>query len=318
MEKQNRVIVFDQYGAADGLRIESQDARPPGSNEVLVRVKAAAVNPIDWKVRAGEMKFIPGQKFPHMLGSDFAGIVEAVGAGVTSWSKGAEVLGWTNSFHGGAYADYVTVPVSAVVAKPPSLSFAEASVIPTGGTAALQGLRDVGRIQKGMRVLVYGCTGGVGLFAVPLAKSFGAYVVGYAGASSMDLAQTLGADEVYDYKAHDVLATTEPFDIILELSGHLQFESASKVLCPHGVYVDPVPNPSAIIGSLFYNLFHGQHHGILMSKLNANDIEMVAKYCAEGTIKVHVGKEFPLEQAKQAHEAGESGKIVGKIVLLTD
>lgn len=313
-----RVVVFDQYGEAGVLRIEEREARTPGDNEVLVRVKAAAVNPVDWKVRAGEMKFMPGQKFPHMVGSDFAGTAAEVGSGVTQWKVGDAVLGWTNSFSGGAYADYVTVSAAVLVAKPETLSFSEASALPTGSTAALQGLRDVGRARQGMRILIYGCTGGVGMFAVPLAKSMETYVVGYAGPAALDFANTLGADEVYNYKAHDVLSTKEPFDIIFDLSGHLSFENACKILTPHGVYVDPVPNPSVILGSLFFNLFHGQHHGVLMSKLNAHDLQHVLDQIKERGIQIPIGREFPLGDVVSAHQAGEAGTILGKLVLLMD
>lgn len=316
--RKGRVVVFDQHGDAGVLRVEEREVLSPSDHEVLVRIKAAAVNPIDWKVRAGEMKFIPGQKFPHMLGSDFAGTVQEVGAHVEAWKTGDEVFGWTSSFTGGAYADYVTVSPVALVAKPPELSWSQAAALPTGSAAALQGLRDVGRARKGMRVLVYGCTGGVGMFAVPLAKSMDTYVVGYAGTAAMDFANTLGADEVFDYKAHDVLSTEVPFDIVFDLSGHLSFDSACKIMTPHGVFVDPVPNPSVILGSLFFNLFHGQHHGVLMSKLNTHDLEHVLLQIREHNIQIPIGREFSLDEVAAAHQAGESGSVLGKLVLLTD
>lgn len=309
--------IFETYGDASVLKIIEKDEPNLGANEVLVSVRAASVNPIDWKVRSGQMKFIPGQKFPHGVGSDFAGVVASVGSEVSKWKVGDEVIGWTNSFVGGACATHVAVSERQLVAKPSKISFQEASAVPTGGVAALQGLRDVGKLESGQKVLINGATGGVGSFAVPLAKSMGGIVTAFAGKSGWDMASKLGADHLYDYTEVNALTLETQFDVIFELSGKLTFDDAkASILCSHGIFVDPIPNPQAIVGSLFYNLFHGQHHGILMSKLNAKDVSFVAEKAAAGEIGITVGAEFPLDEISKAHELGESGKVVGKIVIV--
>ena len=298
------------------LKIVELPIREPKDHEVLVRIRAASVNPLDWKIRNGEMKFIPGQHFPHLVGSDFAGEVVSVGSGIQEFLAGDEIFGWTSAFKGGAYAEYITVDIQSLVAKPKSLSFAQAAAIPTAGTAALQGLRDVGRLQRGQRVLLNGCTGGVGMYAVPLAKSFGAHVTGVCGTKAVEIAQQMGADVVLDYNAVDVRTSQETFDVIFDLAGRLSFDSVKHLLTPHGIFVDPAPTPAVMAGSVLHNFWHAQKHGILMSKLNCADAKLLADAVEQLPIAILIGAEFPLDQAATAHATGEKGGGIGKLVIL--
>ena len=312
---QYRAIAFEHYGTAEELKIVKLPIREPKEHEVLVRIRAAGVNPLDWKIRNGEMKFIPGQHFPHLIGSDFAGEVASVGTGIQGLHAGDEVFGWTSAFKGGAYAEHITVDVQSLVAKPKSLSFAQAAAIPTAGTAGLQGLRDVGRLQRGQRVLLNGCTGGVGMFAVPLAKSFGAHVTGVCGTKGVDFAHQMGADTVLDYNNVDVRTLQETFDVIFDLAGRLSFDSVKHLLTPHGIFVDPAPTPAVMAGSVLNNFWHAQKHGILMSKLNCADAKLLADQVERLPITIRIAAEYPLDQAAAAHAAGEKGGGIGKLAV---
>lgn len=310
-----RAIAFDRYGAADELKVIDLPLGEPKEREVLVRIRAVGVNPLDWKIRKGEMSFIPGQNFPHLVGSDFAGEVAAVGSAVKEVAPGDEAFGWTSAFKGGAYAEYITVDAQSLSPKPKSLSFAQASAIPTAGTAALQGLRDVGRLQRGQRVLLNGCTGGVGTFAVPLAKSFGAHVTGTCGTKAVETAREMGVDSVLDYSAVDIYTLQETFDVIFDLSGRLSFDKVRHLLTPHGIFVDPAPTPAVMVGSVLHNFWHAQKHGILMSKMNCADAKLLADAVEQLPIPIRIGAEYSLEQAAAAHAAGEKGGA-GKLVIL--
>lgn len=311
-------IVFHEYGGPEKLVIEEAPDPSPREGEVLVQLKAASVNPLDWKLREGAFSFIPMQKFPHAIGGDFSGVVESVGVGVSGFRAGQAVIGWMNPMAGGAYAEKVVVRETSLVEKPEGIGFQEAACIPVVGIAALQGLCDVGRLARGQKVLVYGCSGGVGLFAVPIAKAMGAYVVGVCGPSGMDVAQTLGADQILDFHGLDLDALGISFDVIFDLSGKLPFDEAKKALCPHGIYVDPSPTPAVMAGSVINNLFHAQQHGILMSKPNVRDLQTLVDHVLRGDVRVVVAAEFPLEEAAEGHRLGQAGGVVGKIVLNVD
>lgn len=258
-----KAVVFGRYGDADVLSLGERPSSNPRKGEVRVRVTASALNPIDWKVRSGEMAMMSGWRFPHALGSDFAGVVVEVGPSVRSFAVGEEVFGGLNAMKGGAYAEELTAPASAIAKKPSGMSFRDAATLPVAGVAALQGLRDLGRVGQGTRVLVHGCTGGVGIFALQIARRMGAHVTGTCSAANMDLARELGADDVVDYRSMN-LDEKAPFDVIFELSGKAPFARARRWLTPRGIFVNPTPTPAVLLGSAIGNLFRGQKHRCLL------------------------------------------------------
>lgn len=243
-------IQYHNYGGPEVMRFEDFQPARPGSGEVLIRVRAAAANPYDWKVRNGEMKMMSGRKFPRGLGYDFAGVVEAVGPGVTRVGVGDEVLGVAPIKMSGAFAEMVLAVEKAIVKKPAEISFEEAAAIPTIGGAALQGLVTKGKLRAGQSVFIHGCLGGVGRAAVQIARTRGASIVaGSCRASAMQDAHDLAVDPVVEF---DSVATTlgGKFDIVYDTVGTLAPATARKLLAPGGdassISSLPVPSSSRV------------------------------------------------------------------------
>ena len=285
-------IQYHQYGGPDVMRLEDFEPACPGVGEVLVRVRAAAANPYDWKVRNGEMKIMTGRKFPRGVGYDFAGVVEAVGQGVTGLSVGDEVLGAAQIKASGAFAEMVVAGERGVAKKPAQLSFAEAAAIPTVGVAALQALVNKGKLQAGQAVFVHGCLGGVGRAAVQIASTRGAAVVaGSCRASAMQDARDLGIAPVVEF---DSIPTTlkGKFDIVFDTVGTLPPKTARMLLKSGGRIVDIVPSAPKFVKSVLpgpYNVVIAQH--------NAKDLDELARACAQGTLRLPIAQTVPLRDA---------------------
>jgi NADPH:quinone reductase-like Zn-dependent oxidoreductase len=236
-----KAIVQDRYGGPDVLEFSDIDQPIPNDNEVLVQVQAAGLHRGDWHVMTGLPYLIRlvvpdlGLRKPKIpvRGMDLAGRVEAVGPNVTRFQPGDEVFGWAD----GAFAEYAAAPEDQLAPKPANLSFEQAAAVPTSGFAALQGLRDSGEVQPGQQVLIIGAAGAVGLFAVQLAKTFGAQVTGVASTTQLELVRSVGADEVIDYTRSDVTDGTRRWDLILDTAGHRSLSQLRRALTPKGTLV---------------------------------------------------------------------------------
>jgi NADPH:quinone reductase-like Zn-dependent oxidoreductase len=304
-----RIVTQETLGGPEVLRVTEAPRPEPGPTEVLVRVHAAAVNPVDWKVRAGG-GFL-GEP-PFTVGWDVAGVVEEAGFGATGVQEGDEVLGmpWFPR-PGNAYAEYVTAPSRHFVRKPAGLSFAEAAALPLAGLTAWQGLVDVANVHQGRRVFVDAAAGGVGHLAVQIAKARGAHVIGTAGAAKHGFLRALGVDEPIDY--HDEKATTSDVDVYFGLVGEdsdLRWLPAIKeggllIGVPSGVG-DRVEKAAAARKVRTERILVEPDRGGLTGL-----VELVEA----GQLKVRVEQTFPLEDAAKAHELGESGRVSGKLVL---
>ncbi|MGO9928828.1 MAG: NADP-dependent oxidoreductase [Mycobacterium sp.] len=306
-------IQYHQYGGPEVMRFEDFEPARPGAGEVLVRVRAAAANPYDWKVRNGEMKMMTGRKFPRGLGYDFAGVVEAVGQGVTRLSVGDEVLGAAQIKASGAFAEMVVADQKGVAKKPGELSFEEAAAIPTIGVAALQALVDKGKLQAGQAVFVHGCLGGVGRAAVQIASARGAAVVGGScRASAMQDARDLGIAPVVEF---DSIPTTlkGQFDIVFDTVGTLPPTTARMLLKSGGRIVDIVPSAGKFVRSVLpgpYNVVIAQH--------NAKDLDELARACAQGTLRLPIAQTVPLSDAIAAlTELERNNKPRGGKLIIT-
>ncbi|SDK39741.1 NADPH:quinone reductase [Nonomuraea maritima] len=238
-----KAYVLRSYGSPDALQLTDVPVPVPGPGEVLVRVRATSVQPWDWHFMRGEpyvarlMPGGPGLRRPRItiLGADVAGQVEAVGPGATEFQPGDEVFGMLPE--GGAFAEYVCVPQRDLAPKPGTLSFEEAAAVPLAACTALLAVRDAGRVRPGHRVLVNGASGGVGTFAVQLAKAYGAHVTGVCGGRNADLVRSLGADEVVDRTKEDLPRDGGPYDVLLYVAGNRSFAECRRVLTPRGVCV---------------------------------------------------------------------------------
>ena len=319
-----RALVRTEYGPPDVLRF-TEAARPaPKDGEVLIRIRAASVNPLDWHFLRGKPFFvrlmIGGLRKPRdtRLGVDVAGQVEAVGGNVTQFKVGDEVFGACR----GAFAEYACAPEDKLASKPANLSFEEAAAVPVAATTALQALRDKGRIQKGQRVLVDGASGGVGTFAVQIAKSFGAEVTAVCSTGNVGQARSLGADQVIDYKREDFTRNGRRYDLIMGANAYHSIFDYRRALNRNGIYVGSGGGgqsfPGMLMGLLLQSLLsrigRKKMCGFL-AKLNRQDLMFLQDLLAAGTIVPVIDRRFPFSSAAEALRYVEKGHAKAKVVI---
>lgn len=309
-----RAIIQESYGGPEVLH-ETRVPRPePGPGEILVAVRAAGVNPTDWKHRA-QAGFV--DRLPLVLGWDVSGVVEAVGYGVTLFAPGEEVFGMLPYPHGsGSHAEYVVGPARAFTRKPTVIDHVQAGALPLVSLTAYQALIDTAGIGPGQRVLIHAASGGVGHVAVQIAKAHGAYVIGTASAPKHDLLRELGADEVVDYRTTDVAEAVDGVDMVLDpLGGETRARSVG-LLRPGGTLV------SLLSGGSAEEAAHAAERGVrtatMLVEADHAGMNAVADLVAAGALRPRVEATFPLAEAASAHRLGETGRTTGKIVLEVD
>jgi NADPH:quinone reductase-like Zn-dependent oxidoreductase len=325
-----KAIVYCDYGLAN-LKLENIEKPTPNDDQLLVRVRAASVNPYDWHFVEGTPKIMRGMgvglRKPKdtRLGVDFAGTVEAVGKNVTNFKPGDEVFGG----RGGAFGEYVTPRADRAIAlKPANVSFEEAAAVNIAGITALQGLRDKGKVEAGQKVLINGASGGVGTFAVQIAKSFGAEVTGVCSTRNVDLVKSLGADHVIDYTKEDFTKGAERYDVMLDNVGNRTLSECKGVLTPKGKYVlvgGGGANEQGFLGGLgkalwapLYSKFGHQQMGMMMADANHNDLTILADMMQAGKLKAIIDRTYKLEQTAEAVRYLEEGHARGKVILVVD
>jgi NADPH:quinone reductase-like Zn-dependent oxidoreductase len=324
-ERVMKAIVHDRFGAPDVLELREIDQPQVGDDEVLVRVRAASVNPADWYAMAGT----PYVARPQMglrkpkhnrLGVDLAGVVAAVGGAVTGLKPGDEVFGGGT----GTLAEYVAVPQDALVGKPANLPFEQAAAVPVAALTALQGLRDKGRLQPGQQVLINGASGGVGTFAVQIAKSFGADVTGVCSTRNVDLVGSLGADRVIDYTREDFTRSGRRYDLLLDVAGSRSWSECRRVLTPQATLVMVgAPKGNRLLGPLGHivkvrlaSLRASQRVLFFISKLNHQDLRVLQGLLAAGTVTPVVERSYGLGEAADALRYLGEGHARGKLVII--
>lgn len=322
-----KAAVYCDYGSADVIKVEDVEKPVPADDELLVKVRAAAVNPLDWHYVRGTpylLRLEAGLRKPKVIqfGVDFAGTVEAVGRSVTRFKPGDEVFGGRT----GAFAEYVTVRESrAVVTKPARLSFEQAAAIPIAAVTALQGLRDKGRVQPGQKVLINGASGGVGTFAVQIAKSMGAEVTGVCSTRNIELVRSIGADHVVDYTKEDYTAGGERYDVIIDNVGNRSLLDNRRALTHEGKYVliggggadagnwiGPLAKP---IAALLLSPFISQQMGSMLAQLDQNDLAILADLMQSGKVTPVIDRQFKLSETSAAVQYLEEGHARGKVVI---
>lgn len=317
-----KAVVYERYGTPDVLRQEEIDRPQPGPGDVLVKIHAVSVNASDWETLTGRPMYarVGGLLRPRarILGSDIAGRVEAVGAGVTGFRPGDEVFGDILMRKGG-FAEYACAPAKYLARIPEGMSFTEAAAIPQAGVIALQGIRHKGDVQAGQRVLVNGAGGGAGSFAVQLATLAGAEVTGVDRAAKLDLVRELGADHVLDFTRADFTRTGQQYDLVLDLSGHRSVFAYRRALAPGGRYLyvgGSVPTLLQVltVGPLIGRT-SGKKIGMLGVRPNPADLLTVARMCQAGTLTTVVDREFTLNEVPQALRYLGDGLARGKVVV---
>ena len=318
-----KAIVRTTYGPPEVLEVGEIDKPVPAEDEVLVRVRATSVNPVDWHTLTGTpylLRLQEGLRGPksEQLGVDFAGTVEAVGANVTDVQPGDDVFGGRS----GAFAEYVSVR-DAVVRKPPNLSFEQAAAVPIAGLTALQGLRDKGGLQSGQKVLINGASGGVGTFAVQIGKALGAEVTGVCSTRNVDQARSLGADRVIDYTQEDFTRSGERYDVLLDIAGNRTWKELTRVLADGATLVlvgGPKTNrwigPMGHLANLkLHSLGRSRRVAPFLAKLNKDDLESLGKLLEDGSVTPVVERRYELGETADALSYLGEGHAQGKIVL---
>lgn len=306
-----KAIRFHEYGGADVLALDEVPMPTIGPDEVLVRVHAAAVNPADYKFRAGWFKDYVALDLPFIPGADFSGTVEQAGSLPSRFRPGDEVFGMRDVQMGGSYAEYIAVRADALAHKPSSLSHAEAAATPLAALTAWSALFDHGRLPPGQSILVHAAAGGVGSFAVQLAKQAGAYVVATASASNTELVRALGADEVIDYLSTDFAQSCRNLDVVLDsLGGDTQLRSF-EVLRPGGLLV--TLQPPGVDAALAAK--HGVRSALVSVSAHGGRLAELAALLDAAKLRVLIDRRLPLSDAAAAHERSASGHARGKIVL---
>jgi NADPH:quinone reductase-like Zn-dependent oxidoreductase len=286
----------------------------PAGTQLLIQVKAVAMNPLDWKIMEGKMKLMSGSKFPKGIGIDFSGVVKQVGSGIGGFRPGDAVFGALDPFKGGALAEYLLVGEKDVALKPKSISFEQAAAMPTVGTAALQIFDRLATLGKGTAVLINGASGGIGMFAIQIAKMKGAHVTAVAGTKGLSWVKKWGSDAVVDYRKEDILSSGKGYDVVLDLSGKLPYRAAKKIMKPDSVYVNSIPGPREIVGAFVHSLFSKKKYKVLLLKQAQTHLETLSAYAAAG-MEIMIGESFPMSSFRQAYAEASAGGIVGKAVF---
>ena len=319
-----KAVVYSCYGSPDVLELADIAKPVPADDELLVKIQAAAVNPLDWHYMRGSpyfMRLMSGLGAPTetRLGVDFAGTVEAVGQHVTRFKPGDEVFGART----GAFAEYVTVRESrAVTAKPANVTYEQAASVPIAAITALQALRDNGQLQYGQKVLINGASGGVGTFAVQIAKSFGAEVTGVCSTRNVDMVRSIGADHVFDYKKENYTESGEQYDLIVDMVGNHSLAANRKVLRPDGRlvlvgggkgdWIGPMLRP---LQAMLVSPFVDQEIITLLAQLDSDDLVLLADLMAHGAVTPVIDRRFPLTDIADAIRYSEEGRARGKIII---
>ena len=310
MSKTMKAIRIHNYGGPEVLQYEDAPRPKPQAGEVLIRVHAAGVNPIDWKVREGHMKDFWPHKFPLILGWDLSGVVEELGRGMSRFKIGDEVYSLPDPTRNGAYADYIVVRESELALKPKSLHHIRAAAVPLAALTAWQSLFDTAQLQPGQRVLIHAGSGGVGHFAVQLAKWKGAYVFATASTKNQDLLRELGVDQAIDYTQQRFEDVARNIDIVLDTIGGETQERSWSVLKKDGVLVSLVQPPSEEKAKKL-----GVRAAIIGAQPNGAQLTEIAKIIDSGKLAPVINRILPLSEARRAHELSQSGHTHGKIAL---
>lgn len=308
-----RAVQIGKYGGSGVIEVRDGVSTPsPKKGQLLVEVHAASLNPVDWKVRAGYLQQMAPLSFPATLGGDFSGVVTQVGEGVSGFKAGDEAYGQAIALNGGSgsLAEYAAANAANTSPKPLKVNHVEAAALPLAGVSALQALEEHLKLESGQKILVHGGAGGIGAFAIQLAKHLGAFVATTVSSGNMEFAKQLGADEVIDYKSESFETLLQGYDAVLDTVGGETYSNSFKVLKKGGAIVSMLEKPREELA---------QQYGVkaIVQGTDTNSLRLarLAELVDAGAVKVHVDKEFPLAQAREAFQLLEKGSYRGKIVV---
>ncbi|MFD2208529.1 NADP-dependent oxidoreductase [Virgibacillus halophilus] len=328
-----RAMVIDRYGKVP-MRLAEVATPEIGEYEVLAEIHAASINPVDFKIRDGKVKLLIKYKMPLILGNDFSGVVAKVGAKVTRFKVGDDIYGRPRKSRIGTFAEYIAIHENDIALKPKNLSFPEAASIPLVGLTSYQALKDILQLQKGQKILIQAGAGGVGTFAIQLAKLMGATVATTASEAGTNLVKSLGADEIINYKTEKFEEILKNYDAAFDTLGGRALEKSFKVIKSGGKIVSVSGLPNARFGKEYGSGFlktllfsaashkvtalerkHNVQYTFLFMKPSGEQLRIIANFVETGKIKPIIDSVFPFEDAQKAMEYSESGKAKGKLIL---
>jgi len=307
-----KAVVFRKNGSPDVLEINDVETPIIKDDEVLVKVYAVSVNPVDVVIRKNRIMSFFVNRGSKITGSDLSGKIVSVGKTVVSMKNGDDVFGFKQ---GGTTAEYVAIPENKVAIKPINMTFEEAAAVPLAALTALQALRDKGNICSGQSVLVNGASGGVGTYAVQIAKSFGTDVTGVSSTKNLELIKSLGADKVIDYTKEDFTRTNQRYDIILDAVAKSSYSKCKKILNQGGIFISTRFSPLLLIQVMSTVLFGSKKAKTMFVNSNTKDLEIIGKLVKEGKVKSVVEQSYPMNKTSEAHLHIENGHTIGKVVI---
>jgi NADPH:quinone reductase-like Zn-dependent oxidoreductase len=317
-----KALIINKYGTISDIKISEIDKPITKDNEVLVKIYAAAINPADLKVITGKDggKFLHAHNFPFILGFDYSGVIEEIGQNVSSFQPQDEVFGfleYSMKNRQGTFAEYVSVLPETLAKKPKTVSFVEAAAVATTGSTALQCFKDKCNLQSGQKVLVNGASGGVGSYAVQIAKNIGAEVWGICSSRNFDYVKRLGAEQVFDYNNMNLKQLSEKFDVFFDISSSSSFSDTMDILVENGTYVTLLPSLSFAIGKL-RSLLRTQACKFVMVKSKTADLSLLSNWMKEDRLNVSIDTSFSLTDATRALQKFKTGGVTGKIAIVID
>ena len=309
-----KAAIINEYGDSDKLQIQDVPKPKIDTHDVLIRVHAAGINPVDTKVRQGAMHKILAILFPKILGAECAGVVEEVGLMITDLQPGDRVVASLGTF-GDGYAEYAVAKDKNVVKLPDDIDFIQAAAMPVAAGTALQALRDKGHLRPFDRVLINGASGGVGTFAVQIAKILGAHVTAVCSADSAPMVRHLGADQVIDYHTTDFTKLADDiFEVVFDAVGKSSFDECRNILTAEGTYVTTIPSPKHVLEEVV-SAFEKQKSELIMFNFTKEDMNWLLKQVSEGKLVPVIDRTYPLREVSTAHTYCETGHVKGKLVL---
>jgi NADPH:quinone reductase-like Zn-dependent oxidoreductase len=311
-----KVVEYDRYGDPSVLVLRERPIPTPRAGQVVVRVRAAALNPKDVLTRAGKYPWLAGRRFPKQQGYDWAGEAAAVGAGVHGVREGDALFGMIGPWRGGACAEYACVRANELAPRPEGLSWEQAAALPLVCLTAIQALRDLGEVAPGHRVLLNGASGGVGVHAIQIAKALGAHVTTLTSAGNAELARSLGADETLDYAAWSPAESAARYDTVFDIFGNRSFAALRPLLTPRGTLVSTVPAPPILLARL-RTAFTRPRARLVVVRANRADLRWLAPLISRGALRPVVDRVMPLDDIAAAHAYLATKRARGKVVIRT-
>lgn len=327
-----KAIVIQQYGSSNVLTVVNNMPTPSlTEQQVLIQIQAAGINPLDWKIREGQLKFLMPEKFPLILGNDVSGIIVAIGSQVTNYKVGDHVFCFLDAnpkpalsgfAKSGGYAQYAVTRADTLAIKPAAISHHEAATIPLSALTAYQALHHKAHIKQGDHVLINGASGGVGIFAIQIAKAFGAQVTARCSKQNHQLVLQLGADKVMDYQSQAIGDIHETFDIIYDIAVTTRFTDCRKILSKNGVFISNIVNLSSLMFGLLKPLLRGigilQHNYFAWVKPSGEDLQFIAQLITNQQLRTVIQHTYAMEDIQAAHDVSQTGRVSGKLVINID